>query len=279
MNSLAASIGRLFDPEPVRYTRSSSILYALSLGCGSDPLDPLQLRHVYEDGLIALPTQACVIGHRSIREMNLGIDYGKVVHSAQQLVLFRPIPPEGELVSEAMIEDIVDFGRDRGAVIHLLRTLGDAEGPIAENRMEILCRGDGGFASKPALRPAIPPMPEGPPDAVITLPTLPQAALLYRLNGDANPLHADPAAANKAGFDRPILHGLATFGMAARALRAFAGEGSHLVSIAGRFSAPVYPGETLVTEFWRSGDEIRFRTSVAERGVVVLNHGATVMRG
>ena len=277
--ALAESVGRRFAPVPVRYTHESSILYALSLGCGSDPLDPTQLRHVYEKGLVTLPTQACVIGHRSIRDMDLGIDYTKVVHSGQQLRLYRPIPSEGELISEAMIEDVVDYGRERGAAICLLRTLSDADGRVAENRMEILCRGDGGFAANPSPRPAFPPMPETPPEAIFTLATSPQAALLYRLNGDANPLHADPDVARKAGFDRPILHGLATFGMAARAVLACIGEKSTLGSIGGRFSAPVYPGETLVTEIWRNGADIRFRTLVAERAVVVLNHGTARVIG
>jgi len=280
MSALVESIGRSYDPERVHYTAREAILYALSLGYGSDPLDPLHLKYVYENGLVALPTQACVLGHRSIREMDLGVDYRRVVHGGQKLVLFRPFAPEGMLISRTTIENVVDLGKDRGAVIHLLRTLRDDEGDVAESRMEILCRGDGGFAAEPAPRAILPPMPERPPDAVVTLATAPQAALLYRLNGDTNPLHADPVAARKAGFNRPILHGLATFGMAARAMLDFVKDERRIAAISGRFSAPVFPGETLATQFWRDGDDVRFRTSVAERGVIVLNHGtASVQKG
>jgi acyl dehydratase len=274
---LDAAIGRRFAPETLRYARRDTMLYALSLGYGADPLDPGELRHVYEDGLLALPTLACVLGHRSVRGMDLGIDYGKVVHAAQGLTIHRPLPVEGELTSETVIEDVVDLGADRGAVLTLLRVLRDDHDVLAESRMEILCRGDGGFGGPRRVRGATPAWPDRGADVTIVQPVLPQAALLYRLNGDDNPLHADPRAARRAGFERPILHGLATFGMAARAVLRSAGDGATLASIGGRFSAPVFPGETLRTEIWRDGDDVRFRTGVVERGIVVLDQGRAVL--
>lgn len=277
-----AIVGRQLTSDICAYSQRDTMLYALSLGFGTDPLDDAQLKFVYEPRLVTFPTLACVIGYRSIKELALGIDYAKVVHSEQSLIVHRPLPPAGTLVSTAMAEDVIDRGASKGALLILRRTLveqstGDL---LAESRMGILCRGDGGFSTAPGEVPSAHALPDRAPDESFDQVTSTQAALLYRLNGDLNPLHADPEVARRVGFDKPILHGLATFGMAARAVVATMCDYDpvRIRAIAGRFSSPVYPGDTLRTEMWRDDGVVSFRCWAVERGVVVLNNGRIDLR-
>lgn len=272
-----AILGRQFATDIVSYSARDTMLYALSLGLGADPVDAHQLRFVYEDNLVALPTLACVLGYRSIRDLNLGIDYSRVVHGDQSLTMHRPLPAAGTLASSGRVEDVIDRGADRGAMLVLQRTLtNQLSGELlAELRMGILCRGDGGFSATTRSVPAAHLLPERVPDTTFEQATSPQMALLYRLNGDFNPLHADPGTARRAGFERPILHGLATFGIATRAVMwtVCNFDPSRIRTVAGRFSAPVYPGDTLRTDVWRDGSLVSFRTTAVERSVAVLNNG------
>lgn len=275
-------VGRQVASEVCSYSCKDTLLYALSLGMGDDPIDARQLQFVYEPQLVALPTQACVIGFRSIKELALGIDYAKVVHGNQSLILHRPLPPSGSLLCTTTIEDVIDRGANKGALLILRRTLADQDSgaPVAESRMGILCRGDGGFAATPGDMPAVHALPDRAPELMYEQATATQAALLYRLNGDFNPLHADPGVARRAGFEKPILHGLATFGIAARAVLATVCDydAARIGAIAARFSSPVYPGETLRTDIWRDGELISFRTWALERGTLVLNNGRIDLR-
>jgi len=274
---------------PVRheYTARDTMLYALGLGFGADPLDANELRYVYEKGLVTVPTMAAVLaspGFWMRERTDLGIDALKLVHGEQIVTLHAPLPGAGAVIGESRVTRIVDKGEGKGAVMHVEKTLADEAGtPLASVEMVLFLRGDGGFSKngggdEPA--PAAPTTPESAPDAVLELPTRADAALLYRLSGDMNPLHADPAVAAKAGFPKPILHGLATYGHACRGILAkFCGhDASKLKSIRARLSSPVYPGETLVLECWRvGGEDIAFRASVKERGVQVLSNGRAVI--
>lgn len=275
-------VGRQLTSDICSYSQRDTMLYALSLGLGTDPLDSAQLKFVHEPQLVTLPTLACVVGHRSIKELALGIDYAKVVHSDQSLVVHRPLPAAGTLISTAIVEDVIDRGASKGALLVLRRSLIDrASGQLlAESRMGILCRGDGGFSASPGNVPAAQALPDRAPDTSFNQVTSTQAALLYRLNGDLNPLHADPEVARRVGFDKPILHGLATFGMAVRAVLATMCDydPARIRAIAGRFSSPVYPGDTLRTEMWRDDDVVSFRCWAVERGIVVLNNGRIDLR-
>ena len=277
-----AIVGRRFAPEICVYSQRDTMLYALSLGLGADPVDAGQLKFVYEAELVTLPTLACVIGYRSIKELALGIDYAKVVHGDQSLIVHRPLPSAGSIVSTTMVEDVIDKGAGKGALLILRRTLANqANGELlAEARMGILCRGDGGFGGPSSPVPLAHALPDRPADAKFEQTTSAQAALLYRLNGDLNPLHADPAVARRVGFDKPILHGLATFGIAVRAVLATMCdyEPARIAAIAGRFSSPVYPGDTLRTEMWRDDEVVSFRTWAVERGALVLNNGRVELR-
>jgi acyl dehydratase len=261
------------------YAAKDTILYALGLGLGQDPLNETELGFVYEKDLQALPTMACVLAPsgRTMREANIGIDWNKVVHGEQSFRLHRPLPATGTVVGRPRITDIIDKGAGKGAVLATERTLIDKAtgGRIATLTHTTFCRGDGGFGGP--KRQSAPPraLPERAPDAVCDLPTRPEIALIYRLSGDYNPLHSDPAHARAAGFPQPILHGLATFGIAGRALlQTLCGyDPRKLIAMEGRFSAPVYPGEAIRTEMWVDGSSVSYRTRVVERDVTAISNG------
>ncbi len=261
------------------YGPKDCMLYALGVGLGLDPMDEQQLAFVYEKSLKALPTMAVVVGYPGFwaKELDTGIDWVKVVAGEHSLVLHRPLPPSGIVTSRTRVLDIVDKGVGKGAIIYSERTIDDkATGErIATIVQTTFCRGDGGFGGPPRETRPTHPIPERAPDFVCDLPTRPETALIYRLSADPNPLHAEPAVARAAGFPRPILHGLATFGVAGHAiLKSLCGyDPARLTAIAGRFSAPVFPGETIRTEMWRDGGVVSFRARVVERDVVALNNG------
>lgn len=259
------------------YSERDTMLYALGVGVGHDPLDVAQLRFVYEGDLAALPTMACVLGYVRVRDLNLGVNYAKILHGDQSMILHKALPVAGTVVSRLTVRDVIDRGAEKGAIIYLDRAITDnATGELlATLSMGIFCRGDGGFGGPSKSTPPVHELPSRQADETCDLPTLPQAALIYRLSGDVNPLHADPQTARQAGFERPILHGLATYGVVGHALlRTVCGyEPTKLKSMSGRFSAPVYPGETIRTEMWRDGAVVSFRASVVERSAVVMNNG------
>jgi acyl dehydratase len=261
------------------YTKRDTILYALGVGLSMDPVDEAQLRYTYEDGLCALPSMAVVLAGPGfwVRDPKSGIDWVKVLHGEQGLEIHKPLPAEATVAATARVTDVIDKGAGRGALLLQERTVYDtATGDkLATLTSTTFARGDGGFGGKSEGGRRVHALPERAPDAVCDLPTLPQAALIYRLSGDYNPLHADPKVARAAGFKAPILHGLCTLGVAAHAiLKVQCGyDPARFKSLALRFSAPVYPGEAIRTEMWRDGHVVSFRARVVERDVVVLNNG------
>lgn len=266
-----------------RVTKRDCQLYALSIGLGADPLDERQLDFVdHHRGLKAVPSMAVVLCHPGFWLGNpaTGVDAVKLVHGEQGIELLRPLPIEGELVANTRVTGLVDKGAGKGALMYSQKELRDAVSGdlIAITRSTTFLRGDGGFGGPagPVKEPHT--MPQGAPDLIVDLPTRPEQALIYRLNGDDNPLHSNPQLAAKAGFPRPILHGLATLGVVTHALlRGLAGyDAARLKSLDLRFSAPVYPGETIRTEMWKSG---AFRARVVERDTIVVNNGCVVFGG
>ena len=260
-----------------RLTRREAVFYALSVGFGQDPLDARQLDFVDADrALRAVPTQSVVLAHPGfwLTDPRTGIDALRVVHGEQRIAMHRPLPVEGEVIGRTRITGLVDKGPGRGALMYSQKDVIDAETGklLAVTRSTTFLRGDGGFGGPAG--PVEPPhtMPEAPPDVVVAMPTRPEQALYYRLNGDDNPLHADPAIAAKAGFPRPILHGLCTLGIVGHALlRTLGGyDVARFRELAMRFSAPVYPGETIEVDIWNDGS---FRARAPERDVVVVNNG------
>lgn len=260
------------------YTRRDTMLYALGLGFGADPLDEKQLRFVYEKDLLALPTLPAVLGHPGPWFKETGLDWMKIVAGEFRLRVLGPVPTEGTAVTRTQVHDLIDNGPGRGALLYTKVAISDkASGrPIAEIMKTTFCRGDGGFGGPTGPKLPIHALPAGrPPDMVCDLPTCPQAALIYRLSGDYMPLHAEPAIAKKAGFPMPILHGLLTYGVACHALlKTYCDyDPARLKALDARFSSPVFPGETIRTEFWRDGAIVSFQCRVAGRDAIVLKNG------
>lgn len=262
-----------------RYAVKDTMLYALGIGLGEEPDDLRQLHYVYEDGLAAFPTMSVVLGYPGfwMRDPKAGIDWVRLVHGEQRLRIHRPLPPEGEVVGRSRVTHVIDKGADKGAIVVVERTVSMPDGTLlATLTQSTFCRGDGGFGEGDASPPALAATPSRAADGVSTLQVSPRAALIYRLSADPNPLHVDPAVAQAAGYPRPILHGLASFGMAAHAIvrERCDYDASRLRQLHARFSSPVFPGETLVFDLWDDGPGIvRFRARVAERDVVALSHG------
>ncbi|HZN26036.1 MAG TPA: MaoC/PaaZ C-terminal domain-containing protein [Burkholderiales bacterium] len=260
-------------------TKRDTILYALGVGLGADPCDENQLKFVYEQNLVALPTMAIVLGYPGPwhAQGDTGITRSHVVHGEQGFRIHRALPVEGAVTGLTEITDVIDKGKDKGALVITRCEVRDkaTEEVVCTLTSTTFCRADGGFGgpSGPVREPHR--LPERAPDFACDLPTLPQAALIYRLSGDYNPLHADPAYAKKAGFKMPILHGRCTFSIAGHALLRTCCEydPERLRSMEGRFSSPVYPGETIRTEMWIDGPIVSFRSTVPARGVTVLNNG------
>ena len=272
-------------PDVVQtYDRRDTMLYALGLGLGSDPLDPAQLRFVYEDGLQALPAMGVTLGYPGfwLSDPRAGVDWKQLLHGEQGIELLRPLPVAGTVTGRTRVTAVVDKGAGKGALVYTEREVTDqADGQVlCRLTSTTFLRGDGGFGGPGGPGRAPHRVPDRAPDMEVALATLPQAALIYRLSGDYNPLHADPVVARAGGFDRPILHGLCTFGIASYAVLtgAAGGDPERLASIDVRFTAPVYPGETVVTKIWRDGDGVSFRSEVKERGLTVLNNGRAIMR-
>lgn len=265
-----------------RYGETDSILYALSVGLGADPVDERQLRYVYEPGLKTFATMPLVLGMvddlQFLHAPEVGIDLPRMLHGETGLRLHRPLPPAGTVVSRLSINDLSDKGEAKGAVLSFSRTIRDAESGalLATETGTFLLRGNGGFGGRAPPAVSVPRMPASPADAHTDLKTSPRAALLYRLTGDRNSLHAEPAVARKVGFTAPILHGACSYGHAAHGLaRLLCDYDSHrLKFMNARFTAPVYPGETLRLELWKVGrGSALFRVTVVERQVVALDNG------
>jgi acyl dehydratase len=267
----------------VRYGERDCILYALGIGIGMEPLDPGALRFVYERaGLAAFPTMAVVLGWPGrLTDPAFGVDERLVVAGDLKVVLHRPLAAQAQLTSRPRIKEVIDKGPGNAAIILNTRDLVGADGaPVATVDSSTFARKHGGFGGRVTETPPPPAVPEGAPDRVCDLPTPPNLALLYRLNGDENPLHADPERAKVAGFDRPILHGAASFGVAAHAIVRSCADyrPERLAAIEARFSRPVFPADTIRTEMWVRDERVAFQCRVPGRDGVVLSNGLALLR-
>jgi len=261
------------------YTEKDVMLYALGVGLGHDPVDERELAFVYEKNLKVLPTFPVVLGFEPflLRDIDAGVNFEMTVHGEEHLTLHRSLATSGTILARLRILDVIDKGAGKGALLLMERAICDkATGePLATIRQTVFCRADGGFSGGTRPSPPVHALPDRAPDLICDLQTRSEMALIYRLSADVNPLHADPAVARAAGFERPILQGLGTFGVAGHAILCSVCDydPARLRSIAGRFSAPVYPGETVRTEMWRDGDVVSFRARVVERDAVAINNG------
>lgn len=273
------------DPIDQRYDTRDTILYALGLGYGENPLDTGQLPFVYESNLRSIPSYVNVLCHPGFwaQKAEFGIDWVRILHAEQDFTIHQPLSPTGTVRGEYRVAALEDKGAGRGALLHQEKALFDCatDAHIATVRSTLFLRGnggEGGFGTPPATAETL---PDRTPDRTVTITTLPRQALIYRLSGDWNPLHADPAIAAKAGFAAPILHGLCTNGVACRAvLSAYcSNDPARLTGMFTRFSKPVLPGETIRIDFFEEDDTVvRFRAVVEERNEVVLDRcSATIV--
>ena len=269
-----------FDIPEVRqsYGPVEVARFGLSIGMGQDPMDMKQLAYLgaLADDQRAMPAIANILGHPGfwLGRPETGVDAVRLVHGEQGMTIHRTLPPEGRVIAKTRVIGLVDKGEGRGALLYSEKEIREAESGmlLATCRGTTFLRGDGGFGGPdgPAKRPH--PLPDGDPHHVFDTPTRPEQALAYRWNADPNPLHLDPRVAGKAGFARPILHGLCTFGCAAHALLAVMCDydADLFGAMDGRFTTFVYPGETLRTEIWSDGS---FRTRVLERDSIAIDNG------
>jgi acyl dehydratase len=263
--------------RPFSYTDRDTMLYALGIGFGRDPLNEAELPFVYENGLRTVPTLSTVVSWGSAIIGKTGINYLYVLHGEQRLTVHRPMPFAADILADERITGAFDKG-EKGAILLIEKTLRLKETgeKLCTLVATTVARGDGGFGGPKEGTPEPHPLPSRAPDLVQACDTRPDQAL----SGDRNPLHRDPKVAKMAGFPRPILHGLCTYGTACRVVISTVCEydPDRIAGFDARFSAPVFPGETIVTEMWIDGPVVSFRSKVKERDVVVINNGKCTLR-
>jgi acyl dehydratase len=264
------------------YRERESLLYSLSIGLGENPLDERELQFVTEGDQRprTVATMATVLTQFAAFRTS-GIDYAHILHAEQRLTLHRPLPASADLLADYAVTGVADKGSQKGILVYIetrARTASDNQ-PLFAAGATVMARNDGGIGSGGLCSPAVHLIPGRAPDRTIVIGTRPNQALLYRLNGDRNPLHSSPAAAALAGFRQPILHGLCTYGIACRAVIANVCEYDHtrIGRFDARFSSPVFPGESIATDIWMDGDTVSFRCRVPERDVVALNNGVCML--
>ena len=260
------------------------ILYNLGVGAGNPPTEALELRYTYEGDLQAVPTFGTIPPFGMMMSMGtvegLDINLAQILHGEQEIVLHGPIPTSGTVTQAGSVVHIFDKGKGALVVMEIESVLEKTGAPLFTNRSSIFVRGEGGFGGEPGPPAGYQP-PNREPDHVVESPTLPQQALLYRVSsGDKNPLHVDPGFAGFAGFEKPILHGLCTYGIVAKAVvdSALGGEPGKMASYKARFSGHVFPGETLVTRVWAGGEALIVSAETKDRGTAVLSNAAVGVR-
>ena len=277
------------ESEPVTggYTDRDTLLYAVAIGMGRDPLDVNELEYVCETvGNRVVPTAATVLT-RAERAAGTGfsllgkMNFALMLHGEQRLTVHQPLPPAAETRVRGRTTGVYDKGPGKGTLVTNETDVTLADGsPLFTLGSTLFFRGDGGFGGRSEGAPVPHPLPERAPDAVCEMPGRADQAMVYALCGDRNPLHRDPAFAKKAGFERPILHGLCSYGIACHAVlkTMLDYDQTRINGFDVRFSAPVYPGETQVVEMWQDGDVISFRVRIKERDVVSINNGKCTIR-
>ncbi len=260
------------------------MLYAYGIGMGADPMDEKELAFVNEAAftprpLKVVPTFASVAAWGAgPGEMNL--NRVLVVDGERDITFHQPLPAAARIIADSSVREVYDKGKDKGVVISHQTVLKNEQGEkLATLVASRFARGDGGFDGPNLSQPEPHKMPSRAPDRTVDITTRPDQALVYRLCGDRNPLHSDPEFAKRAGFPRPILHGMCTYGITCRALlQTYADyDPAAFRQHAVRFSSPVYPGETVTVDLWKDGNVVSFEAKVQSRGVTVIKSGRTVL--
>lgn len=269
-------LGLEFPARRVAYADRETLLYALSLGAGRQA----DLGLVHEDRQRVVPSFGQVLAFDDSWMADAGVDLAKVVHGGLDLAFDTPLAPHGAVDVTGRIIGLTDKGEGKAAIILQETELHQDGRRVFTSRSSLFVRGGGGFGGSRGAQPASHERPDRPADDMLEVPTTNDQALLFRLLGDRNPLHAVPEVARAAGFERPIMHGAATFGIACLAVlgRFCGGDPGRLGGFAARFSGPLYPGETVLMSFWNEPDAIAFGASVRERGAPLLDGGRASLR-
>ena len=265
----------------ISYSDKDSILYSLGIGLGNDPMNLNELKYVYENSQSVLPSMATNFQYHSPLLLKTNINFIMVVHGEQRLSITNALPVSGDFIANAKVIGCYDKGPARGAIIEVETTVKNKKNneEICKLVSTTFARGDGGFGGPDSPKKEI-FIPDGEPDYVSEVSTKPDQALIFRLSGDYNPLHSDPNFAKAAGFEKPILHGMCTYGIACRSLvdKICENDASKLKRFDCRFSSPVYPGETIITEMWKKDKMIYFNSKVKERDKLVLKNGVSEIK-
>jgi len=265
----------------ISYSDKDSILYSLGIGLGNDPMNLNELKYVYENSQSVLPSMATNFQYHSPLLLKTNINFIMVVHGEQRLSITNALPVSGDFIANAKVIGCYDKGPARGAIIEVETTVKNKKNneEICKLVSTTFARGDGGFGGPDSPKKEI-FIPNGEPDYVSEVSTKPDQALIFRLSGDYNPLHSDPNFAKAAGFEKPILHGMCTYGIACRSLvnEICENDASKLKRFDCRFSSPVYPGETIITEMWKKDKMIYFNSKVKERDKLVLKNGVSEIK-
>jgi acyl dehydratase len=281
---LSKAVGAELAPTIFSWSDDDIILYHLGIGAGTPPTDPRELRYTYEGDLVVLPTYATIPQFSMMMGMAMTdgfeINLAHVLHGEHEIVLHDRLPTSGTVTQTGRVTDVFDKGKGALALIEIVSVLEKTGEPIFTNRASIYIRGEGGFGGDSGPSSTL-EAHDREPDHVVESPTLPQQALLYRMaSGDRNPLHVDPGFAAFGGFDRPILHGLCTYGIVGKAVvdGALGSAPGKVASFKARFSGVVFPGETVVTRIWDEGDHLTVTAESKERGTSVLSNGVITTR-
>jgi len=272
------------EPEeiPGSYTDRDSLLYNVAIGMGKDPLDAKELEYVCETiGNRVVPTAATVLTRPERRASNPStliskMNFVMMLHGEQRLQIHQPLPPAAETLISNAITGVYDKGEGKGALLTNETQVKLKDGsPLYTVGSTLFFRGDGGFGGSSEGAPVAHTLPDREPDAVCELAQRDDQAMVYALCGDRNPLHRDPGIAAKAGFDKPILHGLCSYGIACHAVlkTMLDYDQTKMTGFDVRFSSPVFPGETHIVEMWKDDNVVSFRTRIKERDVISINNG------
>lgn len=278
-----------WEELPGKYTDTDTMLYAISIGMGRDPLDTKELTYVNEtSGSNVLPTVASVLAKPSVRgktnamaSIMQKMNFMMMLHGEQRLQIHQAIPTKANTLISTGVTGIYDKGEGKGALVTLETRVKLEDGsPLFTQVSTLFFRADGGFGGSADGAPVPHTIPDREPDAVAEMTNRKDQALLYALNGDRNPIHRDPEIAKKAGFEKPISHGLCSYGIACHAVvkTMLDYDQAAITGFDVRFSAPAYPGETHVVEMWKDGNVISFRTTIKERDVVCINNGKCTIK-
>lgn len=274
------TVGAVFAPTTYEWTEKDVILYHLGIGAGVPPTSEAELRFTYEGDLHVLPSFGTIPPFSTMMSLGtvegMDINLAQILHGEQAIEVHRPIPTSGSVSQQGRVTGVYDKGKGALVVIEIVSVDVNSGEPMFTNTSSVFIKGEGGFGGESGPK-TLTAIPEGrEPDYVVESPTLPQQALLYRMSsGDLNPLHADPGFAMFAGYERPILHGLCTYGVSLKAVvgSALKDDPTTVGSYQARFSGVVYPGETVITRAWDVDDGVAVEATTKERGEPVISNG------